>query len=166
MKKNSSQFQQLKKDLYLDEGKRNTPYKDSKNFWTIGVGFFIGEKLENLKLSDAVIDLMLEEKLEKACSDAVKVFGEQFESFTDARKNAIVNLIFNMGLGNQDRGFLSFVQTIPYIKQGLWHLAARNLSKSLWALDVDPLRRKNQGRDDRIVHMIESGEYHPEYLKG
>ena len=115
MLKNSSQLQQLKKDLYLDEGKKNKPYKDSKGYWTIGVGYFIGVNLEDLKLSDSVIDLMLEEKAKQACKDAYKVFGAEFENFTEARQNAIINLIFNMGLGNQDKGFLSFTETIPYM---------------------------------------------------
>lgn len=167
MEKNSSQFQQLKKDLVIDEGKHNKPYKDSKGFWTIGIGYFIGEDLKDLHLSDAVVYLMAEEKIENACKSAVKIFTEEyFYSLSEARQNAIINLIFNMGEGNLEKGFRSFTETIPLMKKGLWHLAAINLSKSLWARDVDPRQRPNQGRDDRIVYMIETGEYHPEYLKG
>ncbi len=167
MLKKLEQLQQLKKDLVIDEGKHNKPYKDPKGYWTIGVGYFIGKELKDLHLSDGVVDLMLEEKIDGACASAVKIFGEEyFYSLSEARQNAIINLIFNMGEGNLEKGFRSFTETIPLMKKGLWHVAAINLSKSLWARDVDPRQRPDQGRDDRIVYMIETGEYHPEYLKG
>lgn len=167
MSEKLEQLQQLKKDLRIDEGKHNKPYKDTKGNWTIGIGYFIGQDLRDLYLSDGVIDLMVEEKIDSACKSATKIFTEEyFYSLSEARQNAIINLIFNMGEGNLEKGFRSFVETIPLMKKGLWHVAAINLSKSLWARDVDPNQRPNKGRDDRIIYMIETGGYHPEYLKG
>lgn len=154
----------LEEMLILDEGKKNHPYKDSLGNWTIGVGYYIGKNLESLFLSNRVIKIMLEEKIDSARTDVLAVFGiDLYCSWTPARRDAIMSLMYNMGLGDANNGFLSFGETIKLIRNGEWLEAANNLSKSLWSKQVDPPQRIGKGRDDRIIYAFRTGEYHPDY---
>ena len=149
----------IKKILIHDEGFRNKPYKDTQGYWTIGVGHFIGEDLSNLKLSDAAIYAQFEQDLQAHVMFTQGIFGlEFFQSIGAVRQAALVSLAFNLGIN-----LLKFTQTIPLIKQGKWQEACENLSKSKWAKDVDPYQRIGQGRDDRIIYMLKTGRFAPEY---
>ena len=152
-------LEQVKKTLKLDEGVRYSPYKDSLGYWTIGVGHLIGNKIEDIKLSNNVVEALLEEDMEKAVNDAYVIFGEQFNSFSDARKCALIGLCFNLGLTK----FLNFKNTIKAIKSNNWEEASNHLRQSLWARQVDPKNRVNSGRDDRIIFALKTGEFHEEY---
>lgn len=154
-------FKNTEKILIEDEGLRLSPYRDRYNNWTIGVGYFIGPNLENLKISSDVALQMLEEKIFEAEKDVELVFGEDlFASFTDARKTAIVSMMFTLGLNR----FQKFYMMINSIRQGNWRDAASHAKNSKWAHDVDPKNQEGKGRDDRLANMIRSGEY-DEYYK-
>jgi lysozyme len=147
------------KTLKIDEGIRYSPYKDSLGYWTIGVGHLIGKELHELKLSDKVVTALLYEDLDQATKDTCELFGEQFHSFSEARKCALIGLTFNLGLSK----FSKFKNTIKAIKENAWQEAADHLRQSLWAKQVDPKNRLNSGRDDRIIHAIKTGCFHEEY---
>lgn len=152
--------------LYNDEDEKLTPYKDSLGNWTYGVGRFIGKELSSLKISKRIALEMLKEDIEEAQRIAIKIFGsDKYYSWIEARRDAILCLIFNMGEGNSKRGFLSFKNTIQAIKEENWNKAAENMLDSLWATQVDPKRRIGKGRDDRLAFMLKYGDYHPEYRK-
>lgn len=150
----------------LDEGKGSPnrpgqPYLDSKGYWTIGRGHFIGKDLTTLKLPNFIIDLLFEHDLMRCIRESQLVFGAAFfESLSDARKMAIITLFFTMGgskVTNQ------FQDTIEKILQRDWEDMAKRVLKWQWARDVDPRQRPGEGRDDRISYMFKTGEFHPEY---
>jgi len=146
--------------LEQDEGKKNRPYRDTKGLWTIGVGRLIGQSLEQITLSDKIIEEMLAEDLAAKYKDAVRLFGEDWlEEQTEARQTAIISLMFSLGIAKLS----AFTQTVPAIKKEKWDSAAELLLKTKWAHDVDPKKRTGAGRDDRIAYMLRTGEYPPEY---
>ncbi len=150
----------ITKIFIKDEGLEYSPYKDSKNLWTIGIGHLIGADLRQLKLSPAVVNLMFQEDVEVHWQDACEIFGESWlNNQTPARQAAILTLVYTLG----ERKIQSFIHTIPAIKAEKWALAAELLLKTKWASDVDPKQRPDEGRDDRIAFMLREGRFHEEY---
>lgn len=160
MNTNDPEQSRLIKVLLFDEGKKNYPYKDTLGNWTIGIGYFIGKNLENLFLSDDIILEMLREKIERAKSEALVLFGSDvFYSWTEARRSAIISLFFNLGW----HGFSTFKKMIAAILQNNWEQAAIELKDSTWARQVDPKMINGKGRDDRLSFMFLTGKYPDEY---
>lgn len=150
----------LKQILIYDEGVRLRPYRDSLGNWTIGVGHYIGKDVEDLKLSEDVVMRILEEDLEKVELAALEIIGAfLFCDLTEARKDAVRSLIFNLG----PAGFVGFRRTIDAIKEGRWDEAASELLNSKWARQVDLKNLSGRGRDDRIAEMLRTGEYPEAY---
>lgn len=146
--------------LTQDEKMVPSPYRDSKGFWTIGVGHFIGINLENLFLPRKVLTALLSYDIDEKWNDLCELFNEKFLlDQTPARQVALLSLIFTMGKGT----FSQFTKTIPAIKSENWEYAAALLLDTKWARDVDPRQREGVGRDDRIAYMLRTGEFHPEY---
>lgn len=150
----------LRTVLIRDEGFKEQPYKDLYGNWTIGVGYFIGKNIEDLKLSREVILQMLDEKLNIHFRDACEIFGQDFFlQLEPARQVAIVSIIYTVGKSR----FLRFKDTIYCISMKDWEGAAKNLLDSKWAHDVDPRDIPDKGRDDRIAFMLREGRFHEEY---
>lgn len=144
--------------LTMDEGLRYSPYKDTKGNWTIGVGHYIGLNLEDLKLSWAVIQLMLKEQIEKALEDCYMVFGDAFDSYATPRQMALLSMMFNLGRPK----FEQFHQMIAAVKDNDWTGAALEATRSKWAHDVNP-GDDPAGRDSRVAYMLTTGRLHPYY---
>jgi GH24 family phage-related lysozyme (muramidase) len=150
----------------LDEGKGKPgrpgqPYLDSKGYWTIGRGHFIGKDLTALKLPDFIIDALFFHDISRCIKEAEIVFGKDFfESLPDARKLAIITLFFTMG-GTKVTS--QFDETIQVIQRREWDNVARRVFTWQWARDVDPKQRPGEGRDDRVAYMFKTGEFPPEY---
>lgn len=146
--------------IILDEGIKLMPYKDTLGNWTIGVGYLIGKELESLRLSEQTVLFMMREKLCDAAKIADKIFSRALmSSLKPARRAVILSLIYNMG----EMRFRTFRHMIEAIHGGDWNHAAEELRDSKWAKDVDPKEVSGQGRDDRLISMLETGEYSKEY---
>jgi GH24 family phage-related lysozyme (muramidase) len=146
--------------LRHDEGVRKTPYRDTKNLWTIGVGRLIGADLKLLTLSDKIIDAMLEEDISEAVEDVCAILDSGvWEKLGDARKVAVISLLFSLGRN----GFEKFRKTIAAIRAGDWVRASQEILLSKWAADVDPKRRSGIGRDDRIAYMMRFDQFPKDY---
>lgn len=99
-------------------------------------------------ISEAVIDLMLKEDIREAIEGA-KTFS--FYSFQNSvRKNALIELVFNMGLTSA-RSFNK--STFPAWAAGHYKRAANGIRNSKYARDVGP------ARSETIARMIETGEW-------
>lgn len=140
--------------LIRDEGLRLYPYRDTQNFWTIGVGRFIGANLNLFKISKETALQMLDEDIQQAWKDTCTVFTEKVVlSWSLPRQLAVHSLLFNLGLTK----FLKFEATIKALKSANWEEAANNLGKSLWAKQVGK-------RSERLIKMVREGEIHEEYI--
>lgn len=150
----------ITKILIKDEGLKSRPYRDSRNFWTIGVGHYIGPNLEDMKLPLTTVMNLLENDICTHWTDAIEIFGRDFlEKLPVARQAAILSLVFSLG----KNGLLKFKETLPAILAEDWQRAEELLLKSKWARDVDPAQREGEGRDDRIAFMLRNGEIHEDY---
>lgn len=130
----------LHASLIKHEGFRSKPYKDTAGIWTIGYGHNIEEGISQ-KSAMALLD----EDIDTAAIDAKKLFPN-LSSFSANRQAAIIELVFNMGLGT----FSKFTSTIAAIRNESWQQAADHLLDSLWAKQV-------KGRANDIATMIAKG---------
>lgn len=139
--------------LKRDEGVASQPYKDSLGYWTIGVGHFIGEELEQIQLNKGAIDALLDDDIAVAWLAVLNIFGAEFvQSLVPARQHALLNLAFNLGETRLRR----FTKAIAAMQRGEWENAAAHFKDSLWAKQV-------KTRSDRVCFMILTGEYHDSY---
>lgn len=135
--------------LTMDEGYRAKPYRDSVGKLTIGVG----RNLDDIGLSKATIEQMLDEDIDRAVAGAVRILGEElFCSLSINRKLAVINMVFNLG----EAGFSKFKNTLEAIKSGNWQRAAAHALASKWASQV--------GRRASRVTALFLDNYPPEYL--
>jgi lysozyme len=143
----------LVNDLKTAEGEKLQSYKDSLGFWTIGVGHLLPapctpEGWAGYTISQDVCDRFLDEDIAKATKGAGGL-PEYAECDTDCRKNALIELVFNMGVGK----WSGFVTTRAAIKAQNWQGAHDGLLHSLWATQVGATRSQ------RLASYLLTGQY-------
>jgi len=130
---------EIKRKLIYDEGKRHRPYKCTAGKLTIGVG----RNLEDVGISEATIDQMLSEDIEKCAVQAKTIFKEKWDTFSDERKCGIINMIFNLGYF----GFCQFKMMISAINANDRAAIRAHGANSLWARQVGE-------RAQRVLSLI------------
>ena len=126
--------------LISEEGKKLMPYRCSAGKLTVG----IGHNLDDCGISESTCEQMLAEDVTKCLLQLHRIFGvEKFNSFSANRRLALLNFIFNVGMGT----FLQFKTMIGCINSGDWERAASGLLQSLYAKQVPK-------RADRIARML------------
>jgi len=179
--------------LVIDEGIELTPYKCTANKWTIGVGRNLSDKGLTLDevmyitgaLSDRQVrvtvdtrignpivcahvnnDIFIEQITEDqamyllhndtvdACADLREVLGSHILpiEINNPRHMALISMMFNLGRGR----FRGFRKMILAIENGDWEEAAEQAKDSNWYDQVGH-------RSKRIVHMLRTGDLHPDY---
>jgi lysozyme len=153
MKKNDRNI--LKGYLKKNEGVRFKRYFDSKKIPTIGVGFNLTrpdaqaqiEKLKlnfkdvlngKLKLNEKQVNALLDVTLSEMIGYANDTFGN-FSAISFARQAVIVDMIFNLGIGN----FKKFNKLISAINTNNWVVASKEILNSNYATDVKSRATKN-----------------------
>lgn len=134
-------IQLLKKELTIDEGKRNKPYVDTVGKTTIGVG----RNLTDVGLSDDEIDLLLSNDINKAFAGLVQALPYVL-NLSEVRQRALTNMAFNLGI----KGLLGFVTTLNHIQNGRYQEASESMINSKWASQVG-------ARAKRLALMIKEG---------
>lgn len=117
----------LAAQLRIDEGVRSKPYKDSVGKLTIGVG----RNLDDVGLSPQEINLLLQNDIIRADADA-RTLISNFDSLSEQRQAALVNMVFNMGRGR----VAQFQKMLAAIEAGDFDEAANQMLNSLWARQV------------------------------
>lgn len=138
------------RDMKEAEGLRLKAYQDTEGYWTVGYGHKVSDD-KSLDCSAMVItndeaDRMFMEDL-KIAREAVLTFG--FTGVAGARMNALIELVFNMGL----KGLKTFKHMLAAFTSGDYSTAAKELLNSKWAAQVGPTRSA------RIAALIDSGTY-------
>jgi len=113
--------------LKRDEGFRSKPYLDTVGKLTIGWG----RNIEDNGISREEAELMLGNDI----TEVIKQCTEEFEWYArlnEARKIVILNMVFNLGIGN----FKKFKKTIAYIECENYEQAAIEMLDSLWSKQV------------------------------
>jgi len=131
----------LKTMLVRHEGLRLKPYKDSVNKCTIG----IGRNLDDNGITENEAYYLLSHDINRSLSDVRAIFPD-FDAFSEDRQIALVDMMFNLGMGN----FLRFKKMIESIQKERWDLAAVEALDSKWAGQVGK-------RATEIALMLKAG---------
>lgn len=150
----------LKQSLILDEGKRYKAYKCTAGHNTIGIGHNLDAKplppdiqayLQQYgRIDDAMIDILYEQDVKDAIDDCLRLWGK-FDSYSDNRKKALINVLFNMGLRKVAKGFPSFCKAVDNED---WQRAADEL-KYADGLTKDKISGYFLQTGDRAKRVIE-----------
>ena len=117
----------LRTQLMRDEGESLKPYKDSRGFWTIG----IGRCLDTRGITHTEALFLLDDDI----ADFSKEIFEALPwaaTLDDARLGVLVNLAFNLGLA----GLLEFRNMLLAVRLAQWDKAAEHLLSSIYAEQV------------------------------
>jgi len=136
----------LLKQLRRDEGEVLSAYQDHLGYWTIGVGRLI-DKRKGGGITAAESAYLLNNDVDTR----IKALGEAFPwfmSLDDARKGALVNMSFQLGVG----GLKAFKATIALIAAGLYEQASIQMLASLWA-------KQTPDRAKRLAEQMKTGEW-------
>ena len=136
-------IQRLVTQLTTDEDKRHKPYRDTVGKLTIGVG----RNLDDRGLSDDEIAYLL--------ANDIKIVEKELDrempwwrGMSDARQNAIANIVFNIGMPR----FKAFKKSIAALQDKNYELASIELMDSLWARQVGD-------RAARVTKLIRTGQF-------
>lgn len=139
---------QIEADLRRDEGRvvnaasRHVPYQDSVGKWTIGYG----RNLSDVGLSELEAVALLRRDITEAEDDMRDLFHEWWDTFSDRRREALVNMRFNLG-PSRLRGFKRMIGAIVI---NHWGSAAREALDSEWS-------RQTGERAQRIAAALREG---------
>lgn len=128
-----------KKMLLVDEGLRLKPYRCTAGRLTVGYG----HNLDDLGISQAVADLMLQEDLQVAEKACRRIFGDLYDSWGENRRLGWINLAFNLGYVR----LMQFRNTLRAARIEDWEEVEKGLRASLWFKQV-------KGRAERVIGMI------------
>lgn len=135
---------QIEADLIRDEGKIPYAYQDSRGYWTIGVGHLIDKRLGG-SLPQDIVQTLLERDIQHTISLCSQHPWYQTLD-TDNRRRAIINMVFNLGLGH----FMSLDTFISLLQEKKWKEAADDLRHTLYY-------NQTGQRAERIAQLIENG---------
>jgi GH24 family phage-related lysozyme (muramidase) len=144
--KTSGKFEYAKQMVIAYEGWKNTPYKDTKGLWTIGVGHLIGKgtKLpiidpkfpelgtitEKTVLTNDQVRMIFEKDFEEHLKLAEKAPG--WNKANESGKTGLIDLAYNMG----GWWYNEHPKTARFMAEGNFKEAARELETSLWYKQV------------------------------
>ena len=134
-------MERLTNQLIIDEGLKLKPYHCTSNKLTIGVG----RNLDDVGITEGEAKFLLKNDISRGAGECMYEF-DWFSGLSERRKEAIINLVFNMGLTK----FKQFKKTISYIEQGLFELAGTELLDSNYARQVG-------NRSIRVANMLADG---------
>lgn len=157
----------LRDRLIREEGLELFPYRDNtrtpqhpEGIWTIGIGHnievdpFMMHELDTLK-ERGITKEEAYGLLDKDIQDHTAALLEALPWVGDLdwpRKSVMIDLCFNMGLGDEHHGLLSFIHTLPLMEAGKWEEAAVHLHASKWYEDV------GLSRADLLLKILVTGD--------
>lgn len=137
----------LEAELIRDEGKRLKAYKDSKGFWSIGIGRNL-DGVGTAPLTRTKADVLANGINEAECDQLFDYDIDRTErdldrgipwwrSLDPVRQRVMLNMCFNMGWGEgTPHGLHTFVNTLGRIQRGEYSRAADGMLSSKWATEV------------------------------
>lgn len=135
----------LEAQLAIDEGVRLKPYVDTAGKITAGIGHNMSDSL----LSMDLVQKWLKEDIQTSIEDLDK-YLPWWRSMTEPRQRVLINMCFNMGIGNEKKGLLSFKNTLNYMKNRDYEKASQGMLASKWADQV-------HDRAKRLAKIMRNG---------
>ena len=140
---NGANLRRLENLLELHEGYRQHPYKCTAGKVTIG----IGRNLDDVGISPDEARYLLRNDVRVAIDQCNRAFS-WFDDLDQVRKDAIVNMCFNIGI-TRLKGFKKMLAALS-VKD--YQKAAEEALDSKWAKQVGR-------RSEDIVYMLIEGKY-------
>ena len=138
-------FQKVKKMMVSEEGRWLSLYRCPAGYLTIG----IGHNIEQNGISPKVCDFIFQEDVQVHLEAAEKIFAGKFQTFSELRQMAFLNMVFQMG----EFRFRKFKNMIQAAIDGRWEDCAAHALDSEWAKVQTPERAK------RVARMIRENVY-------
>lgn len=154
----------IKQRLFVHEGFRSKPYRCTNGKLTIG----IGHNIEDNPFTEEELRLVGKDYMEKGITkaqafailakDIMKFDSELrqnipfYERLDDERQYALLDMAFNMGIGSNKKGLLSFKKMLSYIGTGFYKQAAAECLDSKYGRELPK-------RAGRIAKTIETGVF-------
>jgi lysozyme len=145
----------IREMLKRHEGLILKKYRCPGGFWTIGYGWNLdAHKLPddiatylrmNGKITEDMAETLLNISLTNAQDDCYDIYPG-FIGFSDARKDALIDFVFNVGSTTA----MKFVKMRDAIESGNWQRAADEMYYSKW-------REQVGGRADELIEMMREG---------
>ena len=133
-------FEELTKQLRLDEGCRSTVYKDSLGLWTIGIGRLVDPSRPKAGLRQVEMEFMLQNDINDRIQ-ALQTKLPWFKELDAARQGVLINMAFQLGT----EGLLAFTRTLGLIRNRQFAEASVAMLESKWASQT-PERAKRMSR--------------------
>ena len=132
----------LQKQLVIHEGLELKPYRCSADKLTIDVG----RNIQEVGITEEEAMVLLANDIARCAGECTREFP-WFLDLTPLRKEAVINLVFNMGMAT----FKKFKKTIAYLEAGNFELAGTELLDSNYARQVGQ-------RSQDVANMLADGE--------
>jgi GH24 family phage-related lysozyme (muramidase) len=149
--KTSGEFENIKQMVIANEGWKTKPYKDTRGYWTVGVGHLINPKSPKTlpkewdrELTNEEVRQLFEKDFDAHLKQAQKTPG--WDKANEAGKAGLVDLTYNMG----GWWYTKFVKAAGLLKEGNFKDAALELKNSDWYKQVG-------GRAPVTISLISSG---------
>ena len=155
---------EIKQRLAVHEGFRSKPYRCTSGKLTIG----IGRNIEDNPFTEEELRLVDKDYMEKGITKAQAfailardIMQFDFElrkkipfyaNLDDERQYALLDMAFNMGIGNSKKGLLSFKKMLSYMGTGFYKQAAAECLNSKYGRELPT-------RAGRIANTIETGVF-------
>lgn len=146
-------------DLIRDEGLRLSPYRDTKNYLTTGIGrcldtnpltpeevAFVGHGCRRAPITEAQARYLCANDIKRVSLRLTRNLS-WWSQQPEAIQRVLVNMAFNLGIP----GLMTFQNTLAAIREGRYADAAKGMRSSLWARQV-------KGRAERLAQIVESFE--------
>ena len=140
---------EMKELLIRYEGYRNCRYLDSKGIPTIGIGYNLRANLDTTKrlvgtdwpscLSDLNIDRLYQFSIKRA-QDELYSRLPWVTTMPPGVRDVLIRMSFNMGMGNESSGLLSFGNTLNLLRRRDFLAASHGFRVSKWCTDVKKRR--------------------------
>ena len=147
---------ELLRDTKLAEGCKLVAYRDTKGLWTIGYGHLLDQSIDwtGHEITQETADALLEQDLNDRGVVPASKLPEWASLDTDCRRNALTELVFNMGVTHW---VTEFPHARAYMKDQEWLNLYNELTQRSpkWVQDVG-VRRVG-----RIAGYFLRGSYSP-----
>ena len=140
----------LTQRLMDSEGFVPHAYQDSLGLWTVGYGTLI-DKRKGGGLTEDEGRYLLENRIRWAL-EAVRAEFSWFDGLNQPRQTVLVEMAFNMGMGDATHGLKSFKNTLAAMRLGDYKKAAAGMRASKWARQVGQ-------RADDLAEIMEVGRW-------
>ena len=145
----------LRKLIKKHEGISLIPYRCPSGFNTIGYGWnFDSNPLpediakhlsEHGSISADHAERLLSLAIQRSIEDCRHLYPK-FDTFTENRRNALIDMVYNMGLYTLS----AFRISNKFVNDGMWQEATDNFALSKWAKQV-------KGRAKEVLKMLRDG---------